>query len=47
MVRRTVRHEGLLGLYSGFRVDLVRILPQNAIIFMLYEWLSARLERAR
>lgn len=45
VVRRALKHEGVRGLYSGFRFDLFRILPQNAIIFILYERFSPKLER--
>ena len=39
MVRKTIREEGFKGLYSGIKFDLIRVLPNNAIIFVTYEYL--------
>jgi len=36
-IRSTYTHEGLRGFYRGLTVSLVRILPSNALFFMLYE----------
>lgn len=38
--KRTYSNEGIRGFYSGFSLNLIRILPQNIIVFMLYEKLS-------
>lgn len=40
VLKRTYLKEGLRGFYSGFSLNLIRILPQNIIVFMLYEKLS-------
>ena len=39
MIRNTIAEEGVKGLYSGMKFDLIRVLPNNAIIFMTYEYL--------
>lgn len=33
----TLRHEGIFGLYKGFGVSMLRVLPQAAITFLAYE----------
>jgi len=38
--KRTIHREGYSGFYRGFFVNLFRIIPQNAIIFMVYEYMS-------
>jgi solute carrier family 25 (mitochondrial folate transporter), member 32 len=40
VLNRTYKKEGILAFYSGFSLNLLRILPQNIILFMLYEKLS-------
>lgn len=40
VLKRTYGKEGIKGFYSGFTLNLFRILPQNIIVFMLYEKLS-------
>lgn len=40
VLKRTYYNEGILAFYSGFSLNLIRILPQNIIVFMLYEKLS-------
>jgi hypothetical protein len=39
MIRKTISEEGVKGLYSGLKFDLIRVLPNNAIIFVTYEYL--------
>ena len=43
IITETYQREGFWGFYSGFRVDMIRILPQNAIMFVCYEWLKSHL----
>eukprot|EP01016_Furgasonia_blochmanni_P002508 TRINITY_DN1097_c0_g1_i19.p1 TRINITY_DN1097_c0_g1~~TRINITY_DN1097_c0_g1_i19.p1 ORF type:complete len:155 (+),score=0.30 TRINITY_DN1097_c0_g1_i19:103-567(+) len=43
VVKRLVRREGFKALWSGFKIDLFRVLPFNAIIFMTYEKLKNEL----
>ena len=31
------KENGLRGFYSGLRVDLLRLIPSNAILFVVYE----------
>lgn len=40
VLMRTFHNEGIKGFYSGFSLNLFRILPQNIIVFMLYEKFS-------
>lgn len=37
--------QGLPGFYVGFKVNLIRILPNNAIMFASYEKLAHYLEK--
>jgi hypothetical protein len=37
IVRKTIQKEGVRALWSGFKIDLVRVLPFNAIIFVVFE----------
>ena len=43
VLSRTLENEGPGGFYSGFRPNLLRILPHYAIVFVLYEYFSDRL----
>ena len=38
-IRNTYRLLGPAGFYNGFRLNLIRIVPQNAVVFVLYEYL--------
>lgn len=38
-----IKTEGIYSLYSGFFANLARILPNSAIIFVLYEFLSVQI----
>lgn len=40
VIRRTYRNGGLKSFYHGFSLNMMRMLPQNAILFLLYEYLS-------
>lgn len=39
------RSQGISGFYGGFKVNLIRILPNNAIMFASYEKLSHYLDK--
>jgi len=39
MIKRTLIEEGYRGFYAGIKFDLIRVLPNNAIIFVIYEYL--------
>ena len=43
VMKRTYKDEGLKAFYKGFSLNLVRMLPQNAIVFLLYENLSMQI----
>ena len=40
LVTNIYAEKGIRGFYAGFGVNLVRILPNTAIMFMCYEYLS-------
>lgn len=39
MIVRTIQEEGVKGLYTGIKFDLIRVLPSNTIMFVVYEYL--------
>lgn len=34
------KEKGLRGFYGGLKPDLIRLLPSNAIVFVVYEYLK-------
>ena len=44
MIKQTIRREGVKGLYSGLRIDLIRVLPANAITFVTFEFVKRHLD---
>lgn len=40
-----VRNEGVRGLYAGLPLSLIRVLPNTAVTFCVYEWTVAALQR--
>lgn len=40
LVKNIYERRGLNGFYAGFKINLLRILPNTAIMFMAYEKLS-------
>jgi len=44
VITRTYSKQGLFGFYSGFGLNLIRVLPQNCVIFMTYETCSHKLK---
>ena len=40
VIKRTYKQEGLKAFYKGFSLNLIRMLPQNALLFLVYEKLS-------
>jgi len=40
VVERIKRENGIKGFYAGFGLNLFRILPNNAILFVTYEFIS-------
>lgn len=50
-LRQTLRREGLAGLYRGLAPNVLRVMPQSAITFVVYEsimkWLQPPAAAAR
>ena len=44
--RKTLQNDGLAGFWLGFRLNIVRTIPQCVVTFTLYEYLSRRLQIA-
>lgn len=44
IIRSTYHNEGLKGFYAGLRIDLVRVLPANSIMFVVFEFVKKHLE---
>ncbi len=40
LMKNIFQEKGIQGFYAGFGVNLIRILPNTAIMFMCYEYLS-------
>ena len=40
LIKTTIRNEGMRALFAGFFANLARIVPNYAIIFVLYESMS-------
>lgn len=45
IIKNTYRKEGIKGLYAGLRIDLVRVLPANSIMFVTFEFVKKYLEQ--
>ncbi len=43
VVRRLYKTEGAKGFYTGFGVNMIKMLPHNAILFVVYEYLRSHL----
>ncbi len=43
VARELYRKEKLRGFYTGFGVNLVRIIPHSAVLFIVYEYLRSHL----
>lgn len=46
IIRNIYTHGGCLAFYKGFGLNCFRMLPNAAIMFMAYEFLSKKLEQA-
>ena len=46
VIKNTYTKEGLKGLYSGLKIDLIRVLPANSITFLVFEYVKRRFEEA-
>ena len=40
LIQNIYEQRGIGGFYAGFRINLMRILPNTAIMFMCYEYLT-------
>ncbi len=40
LIKEIYHERGVFGFYAGFKINLLRILPNTAIMFMAYEYLS-------
>jgi hypothetical protein len=40
LIKNIYDQRGIYGFYAGFRINLLRILPNTAIMFMCYEYLT-------
>jgi solute carrier family 25 folate transporter 32 len=43
VIKGVNKKDGIRGFYAGFYVNLIKILPQNAILFVVYEYLRSHL----
>ena len=46
IVSNIYKKDGVKGLFSGFKIDLVRTLPANSVTFLVFEFMRNRLERS-
>jgi solute carrier family 25 folate transporter 32 len=44
VIQETLRREGIKGFYAGLRIDLVRVLPANSVMFVMFELVRKELE---
>ena len=40
LIKKIKKQEGLKGFYFGMKIDLIRVLPSNAITFIVYEYVK-------
>jgi len=45
IIKSTYQKEGLKGFYAGLRIDMVRVLPANSIMFVVFEFVKKNLEK--
>lgn len=43
LIKDIYKERGIPGFYAGFKINLLRILPNTAIMFMAYEYLSKKM----
>lgn len=43
LLKKIYHESGWRGFYAGVRIDLIRVLPSNAITFVVYEYTKKRL----
>jgi hypothetical protein len=45
IIKEIYSERGINGFYAGFKINLMRILPNTAIMFVAYEYLSKLLNK--
>ena len=43
VMKYVYRERGLKGFYGGLKPDLIRLLPSNTIVFVVYEYMKRKL----
>lgn len=43
IVQHIYKEKGLAGLYAGLKPDLIRLLPSNSIVFIVYEFMRRKM----
>jgi hypothetical protein len=43
VLKNIINNFGIKGLYSGLKPDLLRILPSNTIVFLVYEFMKKQI----
>jgi len=46
VVQSIYRQEGMKGLFNGFKIDMIRSLPNNSVTFLVFEYAKHRLENS-
>lgn len=44
VIRDVYYKKGIQGFYAGLKPDLLRLLPSNTIVFLVYEFMKKRLD---
>lgn len=44
VIKEVHKKDGFRGFYAGFYVNLIKILPQNALLFVVYEYLRSHIK---
>lgn len=43
IISHILKEKGFTGLYAGLKPDLIRLLPSNTIVFVVYEFMQKNL----
>ena len=43
VMKYVYKERGLKGFYGGLKPDLIRLLPSNTIVFVVYEYMKRKL----
>jgi hypothetical protein len=44
IINHILKEKGVKGLYAGLKPDLIRLLPSNTIVFVVYELMKNRFQ---